>query len=350
MKSCVEYIWLDGKKPTQKLRSKCRILDFGATNNITIKDFPYWSFDGSSTYQASGNKSDLVLMPVSFFKDPIRGLGNFLVLCEVVDDQYKPIESNTRAQLANLSKDCKKYDCYIGFEQEYTLFEFDKSRPLGWPKESLPKPQGDYYCGIGSNKMFGRNLVEAHMQACLKADLMIFGTNAEVMPSSWEFQIGYRNIDSEDASPINVSDQLWIARWLLVRIAENLNIHVSFNNKPMAGDWNGAGNHTNFSIIQMRNQIGGMDFINKFIETLKTRHPEHIKYYGHGLEKRLTGKYETCDINTFRAGPRDRGASIRIPDMVEREKCGYIEDRRPGANSDPYLVSYKLLETLLKID
>lgn len=350
MKSCVEYIWLDGKTPTQKLRSKCRILDLRNKNYINIQSFPLWSFDGSSTYQANKDKSDLVLKPVSFFNDPLREGNNFLVLCEVMDSNDTPVVTNTRARLSSLLKDCSKYEPWVGFEQEYTLFEHDKSRPLGWPKEGYPKPQGDYYCGIGANKMFGRNLVEAHMQACLKAELMIFGTNAEVMPSSWEFQIGYRNIDHEDASVLHVCDQLWVARWLLIRLAEDLNIHVSFNNKPMMGDWNGAGNHTNFSTKQMRCKEEGLSFINKFIEILQIRHEEHIKAYGYDLAKRLTGKHETCDIHTFRFGAKDRGASIRIPDIVERQGYGYIEDRRPGANCDPYSVMFELLTSLMMIN
>ena len=79
---------------------------------------------------------------------------------------------------------------------------------------------------------------------------------------------------------------------------------------------------------------------------LSHQHWDHIQVYGHGNEKRLTGAHETCDINTFRWGVSDRGASVRVPNQVASDGCGYFEDRRPSANCDPYLVCHKLIETV----
>lgn len=347
MVSTVEYIWLDGEKPTQRLRSKTRVLELNQTST-NLSDFPEWSFDGSSTYQSTGNNSDLILIPVNFCKDPIRGDGNFLLLCEVMNPDKTPHETNHRSTLRELFKLCdKEFEPWIGFEQEYTLFNGQK--PLGWPEDGIPKNQGPFYCGVGSKNIFGRDIVETHTQACINAGLAVFGTNAEVMPGQWEFQIGYRGFKSDNFNILDFSDQLWIARWLLHRIAEDFNVNVSLDNKPIKGDWNGAGCHTNFSTKQMRS-TGGISVIDKAIKNLEKNHDKHIKVYGDKLEERLTGLHETCKINEFKAGVADRGASIRIPQHVKQQGHGYLEDRRPGANCDPYIVSAILISTICEID
>lgn len=339
-----EYIWLDGAQPTRKLRSKTKIIEL--KSSMELKDFPEWSYDGSSTYQAPGDKSDLVLKPVQFVKDPLRGEGNYLVMCEVFHMDGLPIPSNTRAPLRELYGSYgKNLDAWMGFEQEYTFFA--DQRPLGWPSKGYPSPQGPFYCAIGADCVFGREIVEEHTSLCLESGLMIFGTNAEVMPGQWEFQIGYRGAKDERADPLTCSDHLWIARWLLIRVAENYGVVVNFDNKPVKGDWNGAGNHTNFSTKVMRDDKKGWEAIQKLIAVLQNRHDMHIKAYGFGLEDRLTGLHETCDIKTFRSGSSDRGASIRIPYITAKNKCGYVEDRRPGANADPYEISMLLVQAAL---
>jgi glutamine synthetase len=339
-----EYIWLDGNV-TKELRCKTRILILENKSTIDLSFFPEWGFDGSSTYQAKGMNSDLTLKPVKFIKDPIRGKNNYLVLSEVYNIDGTPHKSNSRYELRKEIEldNFLNLDPWIGFEQEFTLFR--NSRPCGWPLNGFPEAQGPFYCGVGSNKTNGREIIEEHIQACLDANIMIFGSNAEVMLGQWEFQIGYRGISSEDASPLNISDQLWIARWLLIIIAEKYNIVVSFDNKPISGDWNGAGNHTNFSTNKTRDKINGWNAIKKLVLKLSERHEEHISVYGENLNKRLTGLHETCNIDTFKYGERDRSASIRIPDIVSKKRYGYIEDRRPGANCDPYVVSKELVKT-----
>ena len=232
----------------------------------------------------------------------------------------------------------------MGFEQEYTLF--DGRNPLGWPDSGYPGPQGPYYCGVGSNKVSGRDLVEKHTRLCIDAGIIIYGINAEVMPGQWEFQIGYRGIKGEDAGALNASDHLWIARWLLDRVSEEYNVEVSFDNKPIKGDWNGAGLHTNFSTNATRDPKTGIQAINQAVDNLSQTHQDHISVYGHNLGERLTGLHETCSIEEFKSGASDRGCSIRIPITVEITGCGYFEDRRPGANSDPYEVASVLIKSV----
>ncbi|MCB9739578.1 MAG: glutamine synthetase beta-grasp domain-containing protein [Deltaproteobacteria bacterium] len=320
-----EYIWIDGAKPTAKLRSKTKVLGIG-------EEPPVWGFDGSSTGQAHGHASDCVLNPVFVCPDPIRGGEDKLVLCEVLETDMTPHPSNTRAACAAAAKKYAGHEMIYGIEQEYTLF--DGIKPLGWPDNGFPAPQFGYYCGVGADEVFGRAIVEAHLDACLQAGLMISGINAEVMPAQWEFQVG-------PCSATQVSDELWIARWLLYRISEDFGVSATLSPKPVKGDWNGAGAHTNFSTRTMRASI---DACSAAAESLRPRHDLHIANYGDGIEKRLTGLHETCSYKEFKYGVSDRGSSIRIPWQVARDGKGYIEDRRPNANIDPYVVTRLILE------
>ena len=322
-----EYIWIDGTLPTAKLRSKSKVIPYG-------EEPPIWGFDGSSTNQAPGENSDCVLKPVFICDDPIRGEDNKLVLCEVLLTDMTPHPSNTRAACAAAAEKYSEFETWFGIEQEYTYFQ--GSRPLGWPDNGFPAPQGGYYCGVGSDEVFGRPVVEEHLDACLKIGLGVSGINAEVMPAQWEFQVG-------PLSPVEASDHLWIARWLLYRIGEHHGVSATLDPKPVQGDWNGAGAHTNFSTKQMREDY---DACVAAAEALGTKANEHIENYGDRIEERLTGQHETCSYQEFRYGVSDRGASVRIPWQVARDKKGYIEDRRPNANCDPYVVTRLIVETV----
>lgn len=341
-----EYIWLDGVEPTASLRSKTKIIEIDTAPDIT--SFPEWGFDGSSTNQAKGNNSDSILKPVNFIKNPICEGDNYLVMCEVFNRNGNPIPSNTRAILRNvLDNGASEHLPLFGFEQEYTIF--DEKGPLNWPKNGFPKPQGPYYCGIGNDKIYGRELAEEHQDACINAGLLICGINAEVMPSQWEFQIGYRGFN-EEVDALKITDHHWYATWLLHRLGEKHKVKISYENKPIKGDWNGAGCHANFSTQNMRDKDKGKKTIEKVLLNLKKNHEKHIKVYGHKLNERLTGAHETSSINEFRAAESDRGASIRIPLTTSKKGYGYLEDRRPGANIDPYIVAARLLVTICELD
>ncbi len=324
-----EYIWIDGTEPTPLMRSKTRIMPDGST------EFPIWGFDGSSTNQAPGANSDCVLRPVYDCADPIRGGNDRLVLCEVLLPDMTPHPTNTRATCAEVAEKFASEEAWFGIEQEYTLFEADGQQPLGFPEGGFPGPQGPYYCGVGTDLIFGREISEVHASACIDAGIGIAGTNAEVMPGQWEFQVG-------PLGPLEVSDQLWVSRWLLHRVAEDYEVVVSIDPKPVRGDWNGAGCHTNYSTKAMRESyqpiIDACEALGKNIQ-------EHIQNYGSGNENRLTGLHETQSINEFSYGVSDRGASIRIPWQVEVDQKGYLEDRRPASNMDPYLVTRLLIQT-----
>ncbi len=322
-----EYIWIDGQTPTAKLRSKTKIVPDGA-------EPPIWGFDGSSTEQAPGSQSDCVLRPVLVKPDPIRGGDDVLAMCEVLTVEMEPHPSNTRAACADVYERYKDHEPWFGLEQEYTFFK--DGRPHGWPVGGYPAPQGGYYCGVGADEIWGRDVVEKHTMACLEAGIAISGTNAEVMIGQWEFQIG-------PLDPVAVGDHLWMARWLLYRIAEDHDISAHLNPKPVEGDWNGAGMHTNFSTAEMRENY---DAVIAACEALGKKADLHIENYGAGIQRRLTGLHETAPWTEYNYGVSDRGASVRIPWQVEKEGQGYIEDRRPNANADPYIVSRLMTDTV----
>jgi len=327
-----EYIWIGGSG--EDLRSKTRTL---LKKPATLAEYPEWNYDGSSTGQAPGHNSEVIIIPRAVFRDPFRGGENVLVICDTFDNRGEKLPTNTRFDANVIMEKAKDEVPWFGIEQEYTIFSFD-GHPFGWPKGGFPAPQGPYYCGVGADRAFGRDIVEAHYKACLYAGVNIAGCNAEVMPGQWEYQVG-------PCVGIDIGDHLWVSRYLMHRVAELFGVVVSFHPKPIQGDWNGAGCHTNFSTLAMRSDNGYRHIITG-IEKLGKKHQEHIAVYGKHNELRLTGKHETAPISEFRYGVADRGASIRIPTQAHKDQKGYFEDRRPASNIDPYVVAAKIVDTV----
>jgi glutamine synthetase len=325
------YIWLDGYTPEPNLRGKDKILK----GRKKLSELPIWSFDGSSTRQAKGSFSDCLLRPVKMITDPARKRA-FLVFCEVLNPDGTPHASNTRSKLA-------PYDDknnWFGLEQEYVITL--NERPFGFPKEKhkYPKPQGEYYCGVGAENIAGRDVMEEHTEMCLTAGIPITGTNAEVLLGQWEFQL------FGQSGALDTADTLWLVRYLLIRTAEAKGLSVTFHPKPLTkGDWNGSGLHTNFSTKKMRTS-GGKDLFERIYKTFSKNHKMHIDHYGSDNHLRLTGKHETQSIHKFSTGVSDRGASIRIPLTTDKDMRGYLEDRRPASNGDPYKILLAISKSL----
>lgn len=327
-----EYIWIDGYS---HLRSKGRYLD-----EIPSKpsDLPDWNYDGSSTNQAPGENSEVIIKPQAIYPDPFRGQPHILVMCDTYTPQGEPLPSNTRYDCARVMEKTKDLEPWFGLEQEYFLMDPATGKPIGFPAKGDPAPQGHYYCGVAGSKVFGRDIVDAHFKACVYSGIKISGINGEVAPGQWEFQIG-------PSVGIEQGDMLWMARYLLERIAESRGLDVNYDPKPIKGDWNGSGCHANFSTKPMREKGGFKNHIIPALEKLKAKHVEHIAAYGIGNEERLTGKHETASFESFKWGVADRGASCRVGSDTAERDYGYFEDRRPAGNCDPYVVTGMLVQT-----
>ena len=330
MKAKLEYIWLDGYSPTQSLRSKTRIItEFDGR----LESCPVWSFDGSSTAQAEGADSDLLLRPVAIYSDPARK-DAFLVMTEVLNPDGEPHDSNGRAMI-----DDDDDDFWFGFEQEYFLWDLETSLPPGFPVKGFPRPQGPYYCSVGAENNFGRECIEDHLDQCLEAGINVEGINAEVAAGQWEFQVFAKGAKS-------AGDQTWVARYLAERNAEKWGYGINWHPKPLGQtDWNGSGMHANFSNAMMR-ESGDQSVFEKICEEFGRNIRRHIDVYGADNEQRLTGLHETQSIHEYSYGVSDRGASIRIPvGTVEDGWKGRLEDRRPASNADPYKVASVIVRT-----
>ena len=368
---CLEYVWLDAKK---NFRSKIKVWNIDtSTSKFNGKNYdvlPEWTYDGSSTKQANGEDSEIVLKPVAIFPK-LAGHG-YYVLCATynlepeIDDngiqtwKYIQTESNTWHNANEIFEKYKDEKPWYGLEQEYFINP-DRLGPDMLPN-GLHKPdwrnmeevqegdvfmrelrQGQFYCSIGVKNCFYRKVAVEHMEECLKCGINISGINAEVAPNQWEFQVG-------PVEGINAANQLLMARYLLIKLCEKKGFECNFHPKPLfhyQQSLNGSGCHTNFSTENMRKE-GGMTYIQNACSRLEQEHKKHMENYGIDNELRMSGECETADFNTFSSGKADRTSSVRIPLFVERDGYGYFEDRRPASNCDPYLVTSLILETTCK--
>lgn len=331
----LEYIWLDGYKPVPNLRGKTLIKEFDVFP--ALEQLPLWGFDGSSTQQAEGHSSDCVLKPVAVYPDPARTNGA-LVMCEVMlPGGVTPHPSNKRATILD------DPGAWFGFEQEY--FFYKDGRPLGFPPTGYPAPQGPYYTGVGYKNVgdIARKMVDEHLDLCLAAGINHEGINAEVAKGQWEFQIFGKG--SKKAA-----DEMWMARYLMYRLTEKYGVDIELHCKPLGDtDWNGSGMHCNFSTTYLR-EVGGKEYFEALMKAFELHREEHIAVYGPDNHLRLTGKHETAAIGDFTYGVADRGASIRVPhSFVNNGYKGYLEDRRPNSQGDPYQIASQVLKTIASV-
>lgn len=331
-KTLVEYVWIGGMG---ELRCKTRVMN---TRIDDLVQLPVWNFDGSSTKQAQGHYSEVLINPVALFADPFRKGHHKMVMCETVKPDGSPHETNHRHWAKQIFDCALEEEPWFGLEQEYFMMDVVTGKPLGI--ETATK-QGQYYCSVGARNAFGRDIAEEHLAACIHAGITISGINAEVAPGQWEFQVG-------PCVGIDEGDHMWMARYLLERIAEKHGVAIDIEPKPIKGDWNGSGCHSNYSTKNMREGDGdktGLDFIHEAVDKLSKKHAEHMEVYGLHNDQRMTGAHETARFDRFNSGIANRGASVRIGNDVAREKKGYFEDRRPAANCDPYLVTGMMFKT-----
>lgn len=335
----MEYIWLDGYTPEPGLRGKTKLVQMKEEFDGDVSKLPDWSFDGSSTLQAEGHSSDCILKPVRAYFDATR-LNGWLIMCEVYNADGTPHASNTRATI-----DSDDDDFWFGFEQEYVL-ERD-GKPLWFADDTQSTaPQGKYYCGVGYRHMNGlaRIIVDEHFDLCWEAGIYLDGINAEVLKGQWEY-----GVLSKGAK--KAWDDVWIARYIMMRLLEQYELDLNLNPKPVrTGDWNGTWMHCNFSNKKMREE-GGEAYFTAICEKFGERVEEHITVYGSDNEFRLTGKHETQSIHQFSYGVSDRGASIRIPLTTVQDGWKWrLEDRRCAWNADPYKVAKVVVDSVHMVE
>lgn len=328
----LEYVWIGGH---DELRSKTKVV---SDKVQCIEDIPSWNYDGSSTDQALGTDSEVILKPCALFNDPFRGNHHKIVLCDTYTPFGKPLDNNHRLWAKEQFDQKPEEEPWFGLEQEYFIIDPKSGKPLGYDES---KTQGQFYCSAGAENAFGRVVAEEHLRACVKAGIKISGINAEVAPGQWEFQIG-------PCEGIEQGDHLWTARYLLNRVGEHYGVSINYDAKPLKGNWNGSGCHTNYSTKNMREgetYKSGLKFIEEAIEKMALKHDEHMRVYGSGNEDRMTGEHETASFHKFSYGIANRGASVRIGNENYKNGKGYFEDRRPSSNCDPYLVTGILFKT-----
>ncbi len=324
-----EYVWIDG---FSKLHSKGRTVPAHVTDPSNLPDE---SCDGSRTGQTVGGDSEVIIKPRAIFRDPFRVGDNILVMCDTYTSRGVPLQTNTRVGCAKVMEKAATEEPRFSFKQECLLIDKVTDRPLGFPADGELAPQGAHYCGVGHSNVFGRDVAEAAWLAQLYAGLKVGGMNAEVAPGQWKFKVG-------PCMGVNGGDQLWMARYILGRVAEIAGVGVDYEAKPVRGDWNGSRCHTSFSTLGMRQEGGYGKEIVSALERLREKHAEHIAAYTDGNDQRLMDKRDNTE---FRWGITDRGASCRVASAVVRDGKGCFEDCRPPGNCDPYIVTKMLVAT-----
>ncbi|XP_065170276.1 glutamine synthetase 1, mitochondrial-like [Atheta coriaria] len=323
-----DYFWVDGTGT--HFRSRTRTLD---KQPKCVEDLPAWHVDGSKTNESDcdAEQQDVRLLPVAMYNDPMRRGGAKLVLCESYTMDYKPTKSNTRSKCCDMYTKTMNHQPLFGFCQQYMLMQID-GKPLGWPGGGAQLPStGAYYCGVGARNSIGREIVEAHARACLYAGVGLSGFNSEQIASKWKFE-------TKPTKGIKAPDDIIVGRYLLQRIAAEFGVDASFN--PKGVKKGGSDLHVKFSTSFMAEQ-NGIEQILAAAEALAKKHKAHMSIYNSRKTKHR-GKFKK-----FTWGMGDRGYSVRIPFDVQSAGCGYLEDRRPAANSDPYAVCTAIMKTTL---
>lgn len=335
MTTLLEYIWIDAE---YKLRNKTKV-EYSTITNLS--EIPEWNYDGSSTKQATGDNSEIILKPCAIFPDPFRKENHLLVMCSTYNPDGSPTKTNHREWAEKIFDMKLEEEPWFGLEQEYFFIDPLTNLPLSYPKSNfiLEQGQGDYYCRGSSSNHLERLIAEEHLQMCLYSQIKISGINAEVAPSQYEFQIG-------PCVGIQQGDHLWTARFILNKIASMYNVRIDYDPKPLKGLWNGSGCHANYSTKSMREE-NGLPYIMSAIEKLSLKHPEHMLIYGEGNLERMTGRNETSSYDKFSYAVASRNVSVRIGTETYKNNRGYFEDRRPSSNCDPYLVCAKIFETTI---
>lgn len=336
-----DYVWIDNEKCLHSKIRTVKIPEMNIEDSFPAPDFfPKWEYDGSSLGQSSVSDSEIVLQPCFTCKCPFhKSTNGVIVLCETYKFDGTSIGSRQKAMEVLSNPKVTDEDPWFGIEQEFFMCDKKTGLPLGTPPLTSDIIRTSY-CGIGAGNIFHRDIMDKFIKYASYAGLEIYGVNAEVSMGQWEYQIG-------TSKGIVAGDHMWVSRYIMEKIAEKYDIVINLNPKPIQFI-NGSGCHTNYSTKSTRDHDHGLEIIvNSYIPSLIKHHDEHILLYGKGNENRLTGKHETSSYGTFSWGYGSRDTSMRVPTRTRSNGYGYLEDRRPASNVDPYDVLYLLCKNTI---
>lgn len=340
-----DYVWLD---VNNKFRSKTKVMKITQEENrYEIYHYDVWNYDGSSTGQANVNNSEMLLYPVRVYRKPFTC--DVIVYCENGRKENNGVIllNGQRQYFDTVLEENSELEPMFGLEQEFFLVDKKTLLPYGVEKtngivktliNTIWNTCDNQYCGVGNIHPKVREFMNNIMNKSLDMELGLTGMNMEVAPSQCEFQVCGQGLDP--------CDDLIMLRYIMECETENYDFYVEYKPKPFK-NYSGSGCHINFSTNIMRGE-GGYDEITRCLDLMKThKTDEHIEHYGKDNKYRLTGLNETSKWNEFTVGIGSRDKSIRIPNSVVENECGYFEDRRPGANIDPYEACMYLLKCCL---
>lgn len=325
-KANLTYVWLD---KFNILRSKTKRVE-------QVNQIPIWNFDGSSTSQMdySTMNTEVLLQPIRVYIDGFneRNNENYLVLCDTYninkDGIITPTVDNYRYGAINIFNETN-LNPKFGFEQEFYLIDNENHEKLSSLTNISNKDNN--YCRTTTKYTY---IMNEFYNLCLSCKIGIVGWNAEVAPFQFEYQIFGNGIDA--------CDDLVMSRYVLERYMIDNNYEIKYDPK-LYENLSGSGCHINYSDVRSK------EYMDKYIKALGETHNDLMKVYGENNNKRLTGLHETSSYSVFTYGVGDRYKSVRIPNSTALGLTNYFEDRRPGANINPYMACGALVKVLSNI-
>ena len=327
MKYLNQYVWSDKygePRVTTKLESDHDI------NKLLC-------FNGLNTGQSvDTNNSDIYIRPVQRYNNPLikrtKELEPSIFVCELMLDENKSHSSNER------NRSIKVLENYEDVNMSFTLdfFVTKKNVPVAFLSNPPPSQQGIFYCGVGGDIAVGQECANDIFQNANRADLNVTQLSGGVAPSQWTIKL-------EGTAKVKLLDDLICLRYIIAKSAEKYGVTICFHPQLLKEEWNGSACLIEYSNDKMRTDKECNYIRNTVIKNLDKTHAEYVSKCGEDNNRRLIGTNNTSKNDEFTSAVGKYDCSVRIPKLTNVRGHGSIEDRRPGANMDPYVVVPYLL-------